>query len=303
MKGSVLTIGTFDGLHRGHQQIVKKACALAGQKKVRSVAITFDIPPRLFFFPSSEPALLTTVDEKRFLLEKYGIEDVEVLHFDSNLAKISAADFFDRFILGKYRAQHLVVGYNFGFGRNREGDTLFLEKICRKHSIPLTVVPAFCDANVPISSGRIRDVLRNSDLDEANRLLGYSYFVTGKVVRGDGLGKKIGFPTANLSVAAEKIIPSGVFAVRVTIKRKGSTTLLAGMCNIGFRPTVSAGKNKVVEAHLFDFSRSLYGAELRVDLIQKIRDEKKFTSLDKLKQQLQKDKILCLATTSGFCAD
>ena len=288
MKSSVLTIGTFDGVHRGHQEIIRKTCALAKTQGSIPTAITFEIPPRLFFFPSLEPSLLNTVEEKGHLLKSDGIGKVIVMRFNRAFAEISALDFFKKIIVSKYRARALVVGYNFGFGKNREGDTRFLEKICREYGIPLTIVPPLCQRSVPVSSGRIREALKQNELAEANRLLGRPYFVIGKVVRGKGLGRKLGFPTANIGVPNAKIIPSGVFAVKVSM---GGGRKYSGVCNVGFRPTILSGaKSKSVEANLFHFSGNLYGRRLKVEFLKKIRAEQKFAGLTELKAQVEKDK-------------
>lgn len=311
---SVLTIGTFDGVHRGHQEIVRETCRLAEQKKCLPLAITFDIPPRLFFFPSFEPALLTTTIEKQTLLKKWGIKQVAVLHFDSRLSKISARDFFEKFIVGQYRAQAVVVGYNFGFGRDREGDIRFLEKMGESYSIPIRVVAPYRIRNLPVSSGRIRDFLRAGKIEKANSMLGDPYFLMGRVIAGKGVGRKLGFPTANLSAPSEKILPEGVFAVRVSVIQKKyfhNSQLTThdsyyGMCNIGFRPTLShqdVQETKSVEVHLFHFSGNLYGKILKLEFFKKLRSEKKFTSLEKLKDQLKQDKRLAAEVLSRVKKD
>lgn len=298
--GTVLTIGTFDGVHRGHRAIIQKTCRLAQQNAAIPTAITFDIPPRLFFFSSKEPALLTAVSEKVFLLKKLGIEKMVLLRFNSKLAQISAENFFENFIVKKFHPCAIVVGYNFGFGRNREGDPRFLEMMGRKHSIFVEVVPPLCFGNIPISSGRIRELLREGNVERANRLLGEPYFAVGTVVSGQGFGRKIGFPTVNLSVPHEKIVPEGVFAVRVTMSDGRSSHDLRfsahshdGMCNVGFRPTVCSNddmKERTVEVHLFHFSRNLCNSILKVEFLRKMRSERKFSSLEELKNQLKKDK-------------
>ena len=293
---SVLTIGTFDGVHLGHRKISEKVVQLAKKTKTVPAAITFDIPPRLFFFPSAEPCLLTSVTEKMLLLKKYGIKKAAVLKFNRKLSRISADDFFKNFVVRKCGARAIVVGANFAFGRNRQGDARFLEKCARKHSIPVIVVPPLCSGNVPVSSGRIREVLRAGRVEESRRLLGYPYSISGKVVRGLDLGKKIGFPTANLAVPPQKILPPGVFAVRASISGESSKPrTFGGMCNIGFKPTVLRGNRKMTaEVHLFRFAGGLYGKTLKVEFFRKLREEKVFQNLAELRDQLERDKVRAL---------
>ena len=289
MSPSILTVGTFDGVHRGHQKIFKKVARLAQKTGARPAAITFNIPPRLFFFPSREPSLLTTVQEKADRLKSCGIQKVRVLEFNKSLARISAEKFFEKFILKELGARQIVIGYNFGFGKNREGDPRFLESLGRKHGIKVHVIPPVTFRSVPVSSGKIRDALKAGDLKSANDLLGYSYFLTGKVVPGQKLGAKLGFPTANIAVPPEKITPPGVYAVRVTTP-VGKT--YGGMCNVGFRPTVAgngAGQRSV-EVPLFGFTGSLYGKTLKVEFVRKLRDEVSFPGLDALRRQLFRDR-------------
>lgn len=314
--GSVLTVGTFDGVHRGHQLIIQKSCQLAAAKNLTPAALTFNIPPRLFFFPSSEPALLTTLEEKIALLKSFGIKKVIVLKFNDRLANVSAKKFFENFIRKRAHARTVVVGYNFGFGHNREGNTGLLKAMGQSSSVQISIVPPFCHKKVPVSSGRIRDYLKEGQLQEANIFLGYPYFLIGSVVRGDGLGKTIGFPTANISITPEKIVPEGVFAVRVSIlnmynqksngssadgtngilgKRFRSKDCFFGMANVGYRPTMknkTARHKRSVEVHLFNFSGSLYEKKLKVEFLMRLRSEIAFKSVEDLKSQLAKDKRL-----------
>jgi riboflavin kinase/FMN adenylyltransferase len=296
-RGSALTIGTFDGVHRGHQEIVREVSKIAREKGLTAVAVTFDLPPRLFFFPSKQPSLISSVPEKVFLLRRFGIEKVVVLKFDEKLSRISAEDFFRDIVIEKCGARAVVVGYNFGFGRNREGDSRFLEKCAQPHSIPVRVIPPLCQGNVPISSGRIRNALVSGHLEDANRMLGYPYLVSGKVAPGLMIGKEIGFPTANISVPRRKILVRGVFAVQAAIQDScPKTRIYGGMCNVGFKPTLRR-KNQsgmTVEAHLFGFEGSLYGKELKIEFHKKLRDEMTFSGIKELQNQIRLDKISAL---------
>lgn len=284
---TVLTIGTFDGVHRGHRAILRRAAARALRGRKISAALAFERPPRLFFSPSSEPCLLTTPEEKRLLMEDCGIRKVVLLRFGPSFAKTPAKEFFEKTLVRRFRAAEILVGYDFRFGRGREGDTGALKAMGRARRVPVHIVGPVRSGSRPVSSGRIRDLLRAGELSAANRLLGHPYFAIGRVARGRGLGRKIGFPTANLALSAEKIVPPGVFAVRV---REGSRGW-SGVCNVGVRPTVRGGRpsRPVTEVHLFGFSGRLYGKSLRVDFIHRLRPERAFPNLEALRGQIRRD--------------
>lgn len=288
MNGSVLTLGTFDGVHRGHREIFRSVARRARLLCLTPAALTFTVPPRLFFFPSPEASLLTTVAEKKELFKECGIERIWVLKFDSRLAHMSAEAFFSKYVAGICKAREVIVGYNFVFGKNREGDARFLEEAGRRFGIGVKILPPIVAGAVPVSSGRIREALRDGDLERANAFLGSPYAVTGRVVIGRKLGQKLGFPTANLETVPEKIIPPGVFAVQAVLP--GGRMVLGGMANSGFRPTVAGPKKKSLEVHIFGFSGNLYGKTLKIRLVRKLRDEKAFGSLADLARQLEKDR-------------
>jgi riboflavin kinase / FMN adenylyltransferase len=284
--GAVVGMGTFDGVHRGHRAVLRRTAELAARHRLPSIAVTFARPPRLYFFPEKGPSLLTLLPEKIRLLKECGIDRVAVLPFGRAMAGLSAKDFFRRFFLERFRAKEIVVGYNFGFGRSRSGDTRFLEAEGRRHGVGIHVIPPVCLQEVPVSSGQIRGHLLAGDLARANRKLGYPYSLTGRVVRGQGVGKKLGFPTANLKIAPTKIVPPGVFAVRVT-PPSGKTKF--GLCNAGTRPTLRGRGEFSVEVHVLDFRGSLAGSVLRVEFLKKLRQEKKFSSLEALSAQIARD--------------
>jgi len=286
-RGVVLAMGTFDGVHRGHRAILKMAAARGKALGVPSLAMTFHKPPRLFFFPQPGPVLLTLPDEKAGLFKDIGVGLMDVLNFGKALAGLSADDFFARYVLRRWKAREVVVGYNFGFGRGRQGDARFLEEKGRAHGIPVHVVPPVTLKGVPVSSESIRAHLRAGELAPANAKLGYDYFLTAKVVRGAGRGRTLGYPTANLAVPEEKLVPRGVFAVRVTLS---SGVEKGGMANVGVRPTLAVHDARpTVEAHLFNFKGSLVGKTLRVSLVKKIREERRFPSLSHLSRRLGLD--------------
>ncbi|MBI3012443.1 MAG: riboflavin biosynthesis protein RibF, partial [Elusimicrobia bacterium] len=296
-KKCVVTIGTFDGVHRGHRSVLEKTRELARDWRARPAVITFKKPPRLFFSPIHEDYLLSTIQEKINQIKSCGIEEVLALDFNDRLAKMTAEEFFFFFFLRRAHAAGIVVGYDFRFGKGRQGDADFLKQLGQKYSIPVTVLPPLQANRIPISSGRIRNYLREGNCSLANRLLGYPYRVTGKVVRGLSLGKKLGFPTANLKVEPLKILPPGVFVVRASILGGKRSTPVYGLANCGTRPTIQERiplQKLSLEAHLFQCNENLYGKELNVEFLQRLRSEKKFTTLSQLQRQLEKDKKAAL---------
>lgn len=294
---SVVTIGTFDGVHRGHQKLIQTAKDCARQQKIPSVALTFSFPPRLLFHPVSEPYLLNTTEEKIFLLRKSGVKKIAVIRFDKNFSNLTAGDFFEKLIIKKFRAKGVVVGYNFRFGRAREGDGQLLKELGKKHFVSVQIIPPLHAGSLVVSSGLIREFLRRGKLGKANQLLGYPYIIIGKVEKGKGLGRKIGFPTANLKISPMKILPHGIYAIKVSLfdkKRQYETgKKYEGVCDIGYNPTIKNLPNVFVsvEAHLFHFAGSLYGKTLKIELIKRLRSEKKFKHIEALKKQIEKDKI------------
>lgn len=284
----VLALGTFDGVHRGHQTILRAAADLARKLSAPFGVLTFRQPPRLYFTPQAGQTLLTLLEEKCSLLKEAGAEGVQALRFDTHRAHQSAEDFFQSVLRRQWKAVGLVAGYNFGFGRGRAGDSRFLEEQGRLAHIPVVIVPPVCDKDLPISSEQIREHLRRGELDLATRKLGRPYAFSGKVVPGDQRGRQLGYPTANLQVSAAKILPPGVFAVRV---RTPDAKSLEGMANIGLRPTIETKGRATVEVHLFDFEGTLYGQTLEVTLVRRLRDEHRFPNLEALQRQLKQDAL------------
>jgi riboflavin kinase/FMN adenylyltransferase len=280
-------MGTFDGVHRGHRAIIKKAVASARALGCPSLAMTFHHPPRLFFHPSPAPSLLTLPSEKETLLKSLGIDRVVAQEFGGRLAALSAETFYDRTIRLRWRTREIVVGYNFHFGHERRGNAAFLEERSEVSGIPVHVIAPVTWRGSLVSSGAIREHLKAGELTQANAKLGYEYFVTAPVVKGEGLGRRLGFPTANLAVPPEKIVPYGVFAVRVFLPGGG---MKGGMANVGFRPTLrEPHPRRTVEVNVFGFKGSLVGKTLRVSFVKKLREEKRFPSLDHLKRRLRLD--------------
>lgn len=287
--GLVATIGFFDGVHRGHQFLISRVIDEAKQSGMGSVVVTFDRSPRQVLQKNYRPQLLSSLETKLSLLSKTRVENCFVLHFDASLAALTAHDFMQDVLCRQLHVRKLIIGYDNRFGHNRS--ERFEDYVCYGKELGIEVVLA--NAYVPddekISSSAIRVHLREGRVETANRLLGHNYTIESKVVSGFQNGRKMGFPTANLDVKlCEQLLPKcGVYAVMVSLK--DTVEWKRGMMNIGHRPTFN-GEDVSVEVHLFDFSGNLYGQELLVSLIGRIRDERRFDSLEALKEQLARDR-------------
>ena len=291
---SVVTVGSFDGVHLGHRTLIHYLIERARARDGVSVVLSFDPHPREVLSGRPVP-LLTTIEERADALEALGLDRFIVLPFTSILAGMSAQDFVENILLRRIGLREIVIGYDHGFGKDREGDSKLLQSLGNKHGFAVDVVPARLLERDVVSSTRIRQALSDEgDVELASRLLGRAYRLTGKVITGDGRGRKLGYPTANIQVNhPNKIIPHrGVYAVRISIE--GRQNERSGMLNVGSRPTFN-GEGTHLEAHLFDFEESLYDKILKVDFVQRIRDEQKFTSVEALVEQLSMDERRCRA--------
>ncbi len=286
----VIAIGTMDGIHRGHAAILKNAVKIARSRRMEPMALTFRFPPRHFFRPELRPFLLTTPEEKKMLSGELGVRRVVALDFNARLARMSARQFFDQVLVKKFKAGAVVAGYNFGFGRKREGTPDALAQMAGESGVALRIVPEVRLGNLPISSGRIRKLLAQGDVTHAARLLGHPYGVIGKVARGAGRGRTLGFPTANIQMDPEKILPPGVFAARCSVLGNTARRYKA-VCNVGSRPTFYRGKSAVsLEVHLLGFKGNLYGRKLRVEFVKRLRSERRFAGPVPLRRQLESDR-------------
>jgi riboflavin kinase/FMN adenylyltransferase len=286
VKPVVLTLGTFDGVHRGHQALLARARQRAHALKGEVLAVAFERPPRVFFRPDTVVPGLTTPTEKEEWLRRYGADRVEHLRFGPALARRSAREFLERDILRRWKAREVVVGFNFFFGRGREGHPGCLKKEGPPRGLRVHAVPALLDRGETVSSGRIRARLAVGDLAAAHRALGHPYTLVADVQRGRGLGRRLGYPTANLKVDREKLLPPGVYAVRVDVPngvRRG------GVLNVGTRPTVSKRGRPVAEVHILDYTGRLTGRRLRLEWVAFLRPEKRFASLAALRAQIARD--------------
>ncbi|MDX5326804.1 MAG: bifunctional riboflavin kinase/FAD synthetase, partial [Bacteroidota bacterium] len=280
---AVATTGTFDGVHIGHQRILKRLVEVAHQNNGESVLLTFHPHPRLVLHPDLELKLLTNLEEKAEFLESTGIDHLIIHPFTIEFSRTTSLDFVRNILVNKIGVKRLVIGYDHHFGRNREGSFEHLKEFGPVYGFEVEEIPAQDVDDVKVSSTKIRKALSEGDVKIANQYLGHPFVLTGTVVKGDQLGSKIGYPTANIELHdANKLIPEdGVYAVKVRRLRTGENLL--GMCNIGRRPTVS-GKEKTIEVNLFDFKDDLYGEKLRVDFVDFIRKERRFDHVEALSE-------------------
>ena len=284
--GAVITVGTFDGVHRGHQQVLDVLRRTALARSEQSVVVTFDPHPLRIVRPESAPPLLTTAAEKIEILAQSGIERVALLRFTAALAAYPPRQFVDEILIDRLGMKHLVIGYDHGFGRGRSGDVDTLRAIGQEIGFGVDVVdPVTTDAGA-VSSSLVRELVQAGNVAAAADALGRPYSITGTVVRGEGQGRKLGFPTANIDVPnPEKLIPhEGIYAVRAALRDR----FVDGVLHLGPRPTF-AGLPPSIEVHLFDFDEDVYGRRVRVDFIERIRDIAHFQSVDALVKAMEAD--------------
>lgn len=293
-RSPVVSIGTFDGLHKGHQLILETLKKRAAEMNGESVVFTFYPHPRIVTSPNeSNLRLLTTREEKTALFKKYGIDHLIIYPFDKAFAALNYREFVEQFLVKKMGTQCLVVGYDHKFGKNREGGFEDLKQCADKYGFRIEKMDALSDSGNNISSTKIREALQQGDIKTANYYLGHPFSLHGTVVEGKQLGRKLGFPTANIEASDKyKIIPGyGVYAVNIEISGKQHI----GMLNIGTRPTFNKNAdNRSIEVNIFNFSEKIYGEKITLYFVDKIRDEKKFPGVESLVEQLKKDKQTAL---------
>jgi riboflavin kinase/FMN adenylyltransferase len=283
----VATIGNFDGVHLGHQAVLGQLAEKGAALDLPTTLITFEPQPPEFFMRDKAPARLTSFREKFVTLNRYAIDQVLVLHFNSGLAKMEAADFIQRILIDGLNVRHLVVGDDFRFGKERKGDFALLEKAGEQHGFSVVSMTSFRVDGERVSSTGIRSALAEGDFDRAERLLGRHYHMTGIVAHGDKRGRQWGFPTANIRMQRKVIPLRGVFAVEVFGLEHEP---VFGVANLGTRPTID-GMRTLLEVHLFDFSDDIYGKRINVVFRHKIRDEVRFDSFEELKEQIGHDVV------------
>ena len=284
---TIVTIGTFDGIHIGHQKILKNLIRTANNEGKKSVLLTFFPHPRMVLQKENKILLLNTIKEKSSLLEKMGLDYLIIHPFSREFSRLTALDFVRDILVNKLNTSRLIIGYDHHFGKNREGNIHQLKEYSLLYDFKVEEIPAQDIDDVSVSSTKIRTALKDGNLKTANNYLGYHYMLNGTVVSGKKLGGTIGFPTANIEIKEPyKLIPkTGVYIIRTYI----NTILYTGMMNIGFNPTV-LGKHQTIEAHLFDFNEDLYGKEITIEFIYFLREEHKFESVEELVVQLNIDK-------------
>jgi len=287
----VVTLGIFDGVHRGHMALLNSLVSRARMAGGESVVVTFSPHPRLVLDRhNTNISFLTTMDEKKVLLEKANIDHLIVIEFTREFSEIPACDFVKDILVAKIGTRHLIIGYNHHFGRRGEGDFNTIKKCSEELDFVVEQVQGFHTEEGAISSTSIRDALLNGKLDEANKWLGYSYSLSGTVIEGKKIGKSIGFPTANIEPDSEyKLIPdNGVYAVEVKL----DDTVYPGMMSIGSNPTVNTDISfRSIEVHILNFERDIYGKRISVVFRKRLRDEKKFDNLKQLTEQMIQDKL------------
>jgi len=283
----MVTIGTFDGVHIGHQEIIEKLVSEAKASNKKSVLLTFFPHPRMVLQKDVSIKLINTIDERAQHLEKLGLDYLIIHPFSREFSRLTALDFVRDILVNQLNISKLIIGYDHHFGKNREGNIEQLTEYSHLYDFTVEEIPAQDIDEVSVSSTKIRKALANGHLKTANNYLGYNFSLTGKVVNGKQLGGKIGFPTANIDILEDyKLIPkTGVYIVKSII----DNTTIYGMMNIGNRPTVD-GEHQTIEVHYFNFNQNLYGKELTIELLYYLRDEQKFDSVSGLISQLKKDK-------------
>lgn len=284
---SVVTIGTFDGVHVGHRKILDKLISSAQANNLKSTIFTFFPHPRMVLQQDADIKLINTLDEKISILEKSGLDQLIIYPFTREFSRLTAMEFVKGIIVEKLRAKKVIIGYDHRFGRNRTATIKDLVKFGETYDFEVEEIGVEEVDEVSVSSTKIRKALHEGDMETANLYLGYDFMLTGEIVKGKGLGRQINFPTANLRIAEKyKLIPrNGVYVVKSRIA--GRTVY--GMMNIGFNPTVN-GTTQSIEIHFFDFDRDIYGEKIQVDMLKRLRDEVRFESVEVLSAQLARDK-------------
>jgi len=288
---TIVTLGTFDGVHFGHKKIIEKLIHNSSLCECESLVLTFFPHPRMVLQDNNEIKLLNTIEERTELLKKSGLDNLIIHPFDQAFSRLTAEEFVSTILVDQFNVRKIIIGYDHRFGRNRTADINDLIAFGKKFDFEVEQISAQEIDEVSVSSTKIRNALIDGHVKLANDYLGYNYLLTGIVIKGKGLGRTLDFPTANLQIEESyKLIPkNGVYIVQSLIENK----LVYGMMNIGFNPTVN-GESKSIEIHFFDFDADLYSKKIQIQLLDRIRDEVKFENIEKLKEQLLKDKTVAI---------
>ena len=292
-----VTIGTFDGVHKGHQKVIKQLTKTAHKNNADSVLLTFFPHPRMVLQKDLNIKLIHTINERIQLLEKIGLDILIIQPFTQEFSRLSAIEFTRNILVNKLNVSKLVIGYDHHFGKNREGNFEQLEEYAHTYNFKLKKISQKDVNNIAVSSTKIRKAIENGEMQKANNYLGYNFILTGEIVKGKNLGEKIGFPTANLHIKESyKLIPkTGAYVVKSTINNK----TVFGMMNIGFRPTVN-GENQTIEVHFFNFNENLYTKTIQIEVLSFLREEQKFDSIEALKNQLFNDQQKATKIINGI---
>jgi riboflavin kinase/FMN adenylyltransferase len=285
---TAVTIGTFDGVHVGHRKILAQLVESAGEQALESTLLTFFPHPRMVLQKESDIKLINTIDEKKRILENTGIDNLVIHPFSMEFSRLSAREFVEEILVKELNAKKIIIGYDHRFGRNRTADIEDLKVFGEEFDFEVDEIPKAEIEETAVSSTKIRKALENGEIEKANAYLGAAFMLTGKIVSGKNLGKKLGFPTANLYIEETyKLIPkNGVYVVSSVIDGKKTY----GMMNIGTNPTIAPKNPRSIETHFFDLEADLYGKTLQIDLLAKIRDEQKFDSLEQLSKAMEEDR-------------
>lgn len=289
---SVITIGTFDGVHIGHRKIINQLTTISSTDNLVSILLSFFPHPKMVLQSNNEIKLINTINEKQDLLNTLNLDFLIIKEFTKEFSRLSALEFVRDILVNKLNAKHIIIGYDHHFGRNRTANIQQLREFGELYDFTVTEILAQDIDNIAISSTKIRKALNNGDIKLANNYLGYNYFFNGTVIHGNNIGKTISFPTANIKIdESYKLVPkNGVYIVKSLIDEK----CVFGMMNIGTNPTFNR-KNQSIEIHFLDFNKNIYNQSLSVEMITRIRSEKKFSSIEDLKKQLELDKVTTLS--------
>lgn len=298
-KPTVVTIGTFDGVHIGHQKIVKRLINTGKSEGLKSVILTFFPHPRMVLQKDSNIKLINTIDERSDILDELGLDCLLIKKFTKEFSRLSAEDFVKQILVDKLNAKKVIIGYDHRFGRNRNADINDLKTYGEIYGFQVEEISVEDINDVAVSSTKIRNALNEGNIAKVNSFLGYNFMLNGIVVKGKGLGRKLKYPTANIFIEQDyKLIPKrGSYIVNSKIDDK----LYFGMMNIGVNPTVN-GEKETIEVHFFDLNKDIYNETIQINLLERIRDEQKFESIEALQVQLQKDKKTALQYIDNYNA-
>ncbi len=284
LRESIVTVGVFDGLHIGHQVVIQQVLTQSEKFNLASLVLTFDPPPLAFLAPERCPPALTTLSKKIEILDQLGVDGVVFARFDAYLQQMSPDAFVQQVLLQRLHAKQVIIGYDWQFGKGRSGNAEALRQLGDQYQFSVMIVGPVQLHGMPVHSTRVREAIAGGNLNLVSDLLGRRYSIMGEIVQGDGRGRQIGFPTANIDAGNQMLPPSGVYAIQVKLEGR----MLNGVMNMGTRPTFD-GEEFQIETHLFDFEQMVYGKKMEIFFIEKIRDERRFPNPEILVNQIKQD--------------